>query len=261
MSDVIALVSHKGGTGKTSLVQNLAHELSAQRVLVVDLDPQSNLTVGCGLEPGEDRPTIFHAMHTPAETPDIIVSGSTFDILPANLDLALAEQQFAGHYDRNDKLHDALHHVQHSYDYILIDSPPSLGFFAFNALTAATQAIIPLQCQPYAFRAVENTLNLITLVQKGNSVLQLKAIVLTMYDRRVTLTRSVENMARTRFGDTVAQTVIPVNVSIAEAILDGASVAEYAPRSQGAQAYRELAKELFYGSEKASTRHQAGQLD
>ncbi len=182
MSDVIAVVSHKGGTGKTSLVQNLAYELSTHRVLVVDLDPQSNLTIGCGLEPDEERPTVYHAMHTPAETPACIVSRDAFDILPANLDLAFAEQQFAGHYNRNDKLQDALQGIRDHYDYILIDSPPSLGFFAFNALTAATQAMIPLQCQPYALRAVENTLSLLALVQKGNTALQLKAIVLTMYD-------------------------------------------------------------------------------
>lgn len=252
MSEVITIVSHKGGTGKTSMVQNLAYELSDQRVLVVDLDPQSNLTIGCGLDPSDDKPTIYHAMDAPAEMSSIIVQTAAFDILPSNLDLALAEQQFAGHYDRNDKLRDALQHVQDRYDYILIDSPPSLGFFAFNALTAATQAIIPLQCQPYAFRAVENTMQLITLVQKGNLALQLKAIVLTMYDRRVTLTQSVESLARAKFGDFIADTVIPVNVSIAEAILDGMPVAEYAPRATGAQAYRALAKELFYGAEKTS---------
>ncbi|MGQ4810250.1 Sporulation initiation inhibitor protein Soj [Candidatus Entotheonellaceae bacterium PAL068K] len=247
MSDIIAIVSHKGGTGKTSLAQNLAYELSAKRVLVVDLDPQSNLTIGCGLDPGHDRPTVHHAMHAPAATPDLIVPLAHFDLLPANLDLALAEQQFAGHYDRNDKLKDVLRHVQDGYDYILIDSPPSLGFFAFNALTAATQVLVPLQCQPYAFRAVEHTLHLLDLVQKGNPALSLKAIVLTMYDRRLTLTRSVEHTARTRFGDLIPHTVIPVNVCIPEATLDGVPVAVYAPDSAGAQAYRALAKELFDG--------------
>jgi chromosome partitioning protein len=173
---------------------------------------------------------------------------ASYSLLPASLDLALADQQFAGHYDRNDKLRDALAQVEDRFDLILIDGPPNLGFFAFNALTAATQAIVPLQCQPYAFRALDGTLQLIDLVRKGNRRLHLQAVVLTMYDRRVTLTGSVEAAARERFGDLVPQTVIPVNVSVAEATLDGVPVAVYDPRSAGAAAYRALAKELFHGN-------------
>ncbi|MEM7537138.1 MAG: ParA family protein [Chloroflexota bacterium] len=245
MKEVIATVSHKGGTGKTSLTENLAYELSTERVLLVDLDPQSNLTVGCGVDPSTDHQTIFHAMHDPTITSEAITSLEHFDILPANLDLALAEQQFAGHYDRNDKLRDVITQVQDDYDYILIDSPPSLGFFAFNALTAATYAMVTLQCQPYAFHALDSTLQLIEMVKKGNPNLQLKAVVLTMYDRRLSLTKSVENAARERFGELVPQTVIPVNVSVAEATLDGVPVSLYAPRSTGATAYRDLAQEIF----------------
>jgi len=243
------VISHKGGTGKTSLVQNLAHELAqTRRVLAVDLDPQSNLTIGSDFELLEDRPTILHAMHTPATTADTILQTESYSLLPASLDLALADQQFAGHYDRNDKLRDALAQVEDRFDVILIDGPPNLGFFAFNALTAATQAIVPLQCQPYALRALDGTLQLIDLVSKGNRGLHLQAVVLTMYDRRVTLTASVEAAARQRFGDLIPQTVIPVNVSIAEATLDGASVGVYVPRSTGALAYAALAKELFDGN-------------
>jgi chromosome partitioning protein len=246
MTEIVAIISHKGGTGKTSLVQNLAHELAqTRRVLAVDLDPQSNLTIGSGFDLLEDRPTILQAMHAPQTTADTILQTASYSLLPASLDLALADQQFAGHYDQ---LRDALAQVEDRFDLILIDGPPNLGFFAFNALTAATQAIVPLQCQPYAFRALDGTLQLIDLVRKGNRRLHLQAVVLTMYDRRVTLTGSVEAAARERFGDLVPQTVIPVNVSVAEATLDGVPVAVYDPRSAGAAAYRALAKELFHGN-------------
>ena len=235
-----------------------------RRVLAVDLDPQSNLTIGSGFDPStlrqaqdtassghrllEERPTVLHAMHAPATTADTIAQSASYSLLPASLDLALADQQFAGHYDRNDRLKDVLAQVADRFDLILIDGPPNLGFFAFNALTAATQVIVPLQCQPYALRALDGTLQLIDLVRKGNRELRLQAIVLTMYDRRVTLTASVERAARQRFGDLIPQAVIPVNVSIAEATLDGVLVAVYDCRSSGEQAYAALAKELFHGN-------------
>ncbi len=246
MTQTIAIVSHKGGTGKTSLVQNMGYALGKKgRVLLVDFDPQSNLTVGSGIEPSEERLTVFHALHDATVTPSAIIERPYYHLLPANLDLALGEQQFAAHYDRNNKLQDAIRAVQANYDYVLIDSPPSLGFFAFNALTAAQQVLIPLQCQPYALRAVDSTLQLVDLVSKNKRELMVKAIVLTMYDRRVALTKSVETAARDRFGSLIPRTTIPVNVAIAEAGLAGQPVAVYAKNSTGAKAYTNLTEELY----------------
>ncbi len=247
MSEVIAVVSHKGGTGKTSLVQNLAYEYGKSdpsSVLVVDFDPQSNLTAGSGLIPQDLNYTVFHGINQPKECEKGIVSGPYYDILPANLDLAIADQRFAGDKDRNDKLGKALSTISSRYRLIFIDSPPNLSFFAFNTLTAANQVIIPLQCQPYAYQAIDSTMKLVELVQEKNPNLSLKSIVLTMYDKRLSLSKSLKDITRRRFKTQVAKTVIPINVSIPEAILDHAPVGAYAPRSTGARAYKGLAKEL-----------------
>ena len=150
MPHVIAVASQKGGVGKTSLTQNLGAELarSGHRVLVVDFDPQSNLTSGWGLDPAADRPTVYTAMLHPEQAPACVIHRRpNLDLLPANLDLAGAELQFMGAVDRNIKLQEALAPLRDGYEYVLIDGPPSLGFFTVNALVAADEVLIPLQCQ------------------------------------------------------------------------------------------------------------------
>lgn len=248
MTRIAAIVSQKGGVGKTSLVQNLGSELVklSQRVLLVDFDPQSNLTTGCGLEPSEERPTIYGAMLDNTQTQTCIVSHrDNLDLIPTNLDLAGAERQFAGDFDRNSKLKEALEPVASRYDFILIDCPPSLGFYTANALVAATEALVPLQCHAYAYKAIDSLLELIDQARKANRELKLSAIVLTMYDARNSLTIAVEEAARERFDSLVTQTVIPVNIRIADAPLHGVSVGEHDPRSKGAKAYRTLAEEVL----------------
>ena len=248
MTHTVAIASQKGGVGKTSLTQNLGAELAraGQKVLVVDFDPQSNLTSGWGLDPGEDRPTIYTAMLDPERSQDCVLAHRPMlDVIPANLDLSGAELQFLAAVDRNTKLKKALRPLLGAYDYILIDGPPSLGFFTVNTLVAADTVIVPLQCQVYAYKAIDQLLDIIQQVQEINSALRLSGIVLTMYDVRNSLTISVEETARKRFGDLVMKTVIPVNVRIAEAPLDGVSVGEYDPSSKGAEAYRQLAKEVL----------------
>lgn len=248
MTHVVAIASQKGGVGKTALTQNLGAELAraGQRVLVVDFDPQSNLTTGWGIDPDSDRPTIYTAMLEPKQAPSCVIRHRpNLDLVAANLDLSGAEMEFLAAVDRNTKLKKALRPLLSRYDYVLIDGPPSLGFFTVNALVAADSVLVPLQCQVYAYKAIDQLLEIIGQVQEIHPDLQMGGIVLTMYDVRNSLTLSVEETARNRFGDLVFKTVIPINVRIAEAPLDGVSVGEYEPSSRGAEAYRNLAKEVL----------------
>lgn len=247
MTRIIAVVSQKGGVGKTSLVQNLGAELARQGqiTLLVDLDPQSNLTTGWGIDPGADRPTIYEALVDPERTEESILElRPDLYIIPANLDLAGAEMAFVNSIDRNSRLRKALDTVSHYFDIILIDGPPSLGFFTVNALVAATEILIPLQVHPYAYKALDQLLEIVEQVREINQDVVLGGILLTMYDRRNSLTAAIEDAARQRFDGLVFKTVIPINVRVAEATLDGISVGEFEPSSSGAQAYRALAQEV-----------------
>lgn len=248
MTRIFAVVSQKGGVGKTSLVQNLGAELAraGRRTLLVDFDPQSNLTTGWGLNPGEVPATVYDAMSEPEEAPAAVLPlRPELDLIPANLDLAGAELAFINAIDRNTRLRKGLAPVAADYDMILIDGPPSLGFFTVNALAAATEIIIPLQVHPYAYKAVDQLLTIVQQVQEINRDLRLTGIVLTMYDRRNSLTDAIEDAARQRFDSLVFETVVPINVRVAEATLDGISVGEYEATSAGAQAYGALAEEVM----------------
>lgn len=248
MTRVFAVVSQKGGVGKTSLVQNLGAELAraGKRVLLVDFDPQSNLTTGWGLDPGTAPATVYDAMSQPDGAGETVVNlRPRLDLIPANLDLAGAELAFINAIDRNTRLRKALQPVAPAYDIVLVDGPPSLGFFTVNALAAASEIVIPLQVHPYAYKAVDQLLTIVQQVQEINPQLQLTGIVLTMYDRRNSLTAAIEDAARQRFGELVFQTVVPINVRVAEATLDGLSVGEYEAMSAGAVAYEALAKEVM----------------
>lgn len=248
MTRIMAVVSQKGGVGKTSLVQNLGAELAnqGQLTLLVDLDPQSNLTTGWGIDPYEDRPTIYDAMTDPQRATGAVMElRDNLYLMPANLDLAGAELAFINAIDRNTKLRKALSPIAHHFDMILIDGPPSLGFFTVNALAAANEILIPLQVHPYAYKALDQLMSIVEQVREINPALDLSGIVMTMYDQRNSLTAAIEDAARKRFPTLVFDTVVPINVRIAEATLDGISVGEYEANSSGAQAYRALAVEVI----------------
>jgi chromosome partitioning protein len=198
------------------------------------------------VSPGELAVTVYDAMSDPGEAEQAILPvRQDLDLMPANLDLAGAELAFINAIDRNTRLRKALAPIQDDYDMILIDGPPSLGFFTVNALAAASEILIPLQVHPYAYKAVDQLLTIVEQVQEINPQLNLTGIVLTMYDRRNSLTDAIEDAARDRFDSLVFETVVPINVRIAEATLDGISVGEYEATSAGAQAYEALAKEVI----------------
>jgi len=248
MTRIMAIVSQKGGVGKTSLAQNLGAELAAQGqlTLLVDLDPQSNLTTGWGVDPYEPRLTTYDAMTNPDQSVQTMLElRPNLYLMPANLDLAGAELAFINAIDRNTKLRKALAPIAHHFDVILLDGPPSLGFFTVNALAAATEILIPLQVHPYAYKALDQLMSIVDQVGEINPELRLSGIVMTMYDQRNSLTSAIEDAARQRFPDVVFDTVIPINVRIAEATLDGISVGEYEPSSSGAKAYKALAAEVI----------------
>lgn len=243
-----AVISQKGGVGKTSLVQNVGAELAAagHATLLVDYDPQSNLTTGWGLDPDEERPTVYDAMLDPNRAAGCVVNLRPYlDIMPSNLNLAGAELQFAGDFDRNGKLKAALSTVAGAYRYILIDTPPSLGFYVGNALVAAQKVIIPLQCQYYALKALQPVFDIVKRAQSVNTGLHVYAIVPTMYDARNSLSEPVVQAARNQYTQLVTRTMIPVNVRVADSPIHGLPVREHDPQSSGATAYAELTKELF----------------
>lgn len=245
---IIAVISQKGGVGKTSLVQNIGAELAiaGHATLLVDYDPQSNLTTGWGLDPDADRPTIYTAMLAPEQTDRCIVPlRPHLDLIPANLNLAGAELQFAGDFDRNGKLKSALAPIAGRYRYILVDTPPSLGFYVGNALVAAQRVIIPLQAQFYALKALGPVFDIVKRAQGVNPGLHVSAIIPTMVDVRNSLSEPVIQAARAQYPTLVTRTLIPVNVRVADAPIHGLPVGEHDPHSSGAVAYREVAKELF----------------
>lgn len=245
---IYAIISQKGGVGKTSLVQNLGAELAAAgyKTLLIDFDSQANLTQGWGLDPGEDRPTIYNALLSPTDAPQAIIPlRPHLDLIPANLDLAGAEMQFSGDFDRNGKLRAAIKGIVPMYTHVLIDTPPNLSFLTSNALVAAQRVIIPLQCQFYALKALQPVFNIVQRAAQVNEGLQVYTIVPTMYDSRNSLSGPVVDAARGQYGNLVSQTVIPVNVRIADAPIHGLPVREHDEQSTGAMAYRQLMEELF----------------
>ena len=250
---ILAIANQKGGVGKTTTSVNLGASLAEMgyRVLVVDLDPQGNATTGLGVNAREVEGSIYDVIMSDAAVEDCIepTSLKNLFVVPATIDLAGAEIELVPAFSRELKLRRALHEIREDYDYILIDCPPSLGLLTVNGLAAADDVLVPIQCEYYALEGLSQLIRNVTLVKTNlNPTLDVRGIVLTMYDARTKLADQVEQEVRLHFGRTVYLTVIPRTVRLSEAPSFGQPIILFDPTSRGAVAYRELAKEVSHGA-------------
>jgi len=251
MGRVIALTNQKGGVGKTTTTINLAASLALaeRRTLVIDFDPQGNASSALGLDRSTlGERTTYQALIGETDLASVIrkTEMECLDVAPATGDLAGAEIELVGAFARENKLRAALAPIRASYDYILIDCPPSLGLLTINALTAADSFLVPLQCEYFALEGLSQLLHTISLIrQSTNPGLAHEGIVLTMFDGRNNLANEVVKEVRTHFGELVYETVVPRNVRLSECSSFGKPVVLYDIDSKGCLAYLNLAKELM----------------
>ena len=250
---VLAIANQKGGVGKTTTAVNLSAALAelGYRVLVIDLDPQGNATTGLGINPRNLESSVYDViMHdTPLEDCIEPTSLKNLFVVPATIDLAGAEIELVPAFSRELKLRKAIEALDDDFDFTLIDCPPSLGLITINGLAAATEVVVPIQCEYYALEGLGQLLRNVTLVQGNlNPTLDVSAIILTMYDARTKLAEQVANDVRAHFGPKVCRNVVPRTVRLSEAPSFGQPIIVFDPVSRGAIAYRELAKEVSGGA-------------
>lgn len=254
MSQIFAITNQKGGVGKTTTAVNLPASLVAmkRKVLVVDLDPQGNATMGSGIDKNTLELSAYDVLTDKCRCVDAILKAvpAGYDLLPSNGDLTSAEVELLDMRMKEHRLQYALAEIKHNYDYIFIDCPPSLNMLTVNSLTAAHKTFIPMQCEYYALEGLAALLETIGQIQKVvNPNLVVGGLLRTMFDPRNTLTNDVSDQLKEHFGDTLYSTVIPRNVRLAEAPSHGLPALMYDKQSRGALAYLALAGEFIRRNE------------
>jgi chromosome partitioning protein len=254
---VIAIANQKGGVGKTTTTINMGAALAelGHRTLVIDLDPQGNASTGLGIETRGLEVSMYHVlMHdVPLENCIEPTDVKHLFVAPASLDLAGAEIELVPAFSRETRLRRALEPILDDYDYVLIDCPPTLGLLTVNGLAAAREVLVPIQCEYYALEGLGQLLRNVDLVKRNiNPELEVSTIVCVMYDARTKLSGQVVQEVREHFGEKVVRAVVPRNVRLSEAPSFGQPITTFDPRSHGAIAYRDVAKEVHDGSAQRS---------
>ncbi len=254
---VIALANQKGGVGKSTTAVNVSAYLGHYgfKTLMIDLDPQSNSTSGLGVSPDSERNCIYDILISDVN-PEEVILGTQYDnlkVIPSSIQLAGAEVELVSRLKREFRLKEAISKIEDSYDFIIIDCPPALGLLTINALTAASEVIIPIQCEYYALEGLGQLIKTLELVRKNlNEDLIIAGVVMTMYDSRTKLSDQVIAEVKKHFSEKVYEAIIPRNVRLSEAPSYGKPIMLYNPECKGALAYKSLTEEVIKNGKKGT---------